>query len=266
MRLQISHNTLYAYDAPVNYSLQQVRLTPKSRHGQKIHNWRTKIDGGKKELEFTDYHNNHVVLVSILPGASQLSILSQGDVETSDTNGIIGDTGGYAPLWLFTRPTALTKPGRGCGKMIADLGDGFASPIDGLHALSEAIRSRIEYKTGITDAATTSEDALNHGVGVCQDHAHVFLTCARTMGYPARYVSGYLMINDCIDQEASHAWAEAYIRDLGWVGFDVSNGISPDEKYVRLATGLDYREAAPISGLRLGTSAESMNVTIQVQQ
>ena len=104
------------------------------------------------------------------------------------------------------------------------------------------------------------------GAGVCQDHAHVFISAARLLGHPARYVSGYLMMDDRTHQEATHAWAEVLIEDLGWVGFDVSNGISPDERYVRIATGLDYREAAPISGIRFGTGEERLHVSIQVQQ
>jgi transglutaminase-like putative cysteine protease len=83
---------------------------------------------------------------------------------------------------------------------------------------------------------------------------------------PARYVSGYLMMNDRVHQDASHAWAEAHVEGVGWVGFDVSNGISPDARYVRVATGLDYREAAPISGLRFGQGGEALSIDIQVQQ
>ena len=86
------------------------------------------------------------------------------------------------------------------------------------------------------------------------------------MGIPARYVSGYLMMNDRVEQDASHAWAEVHLEDIGWIGFDVSNGISPDERYVRVATGLDYREAAPVSGMRFGDAGESLIVSLQVQQ
>ena len=74
------------------------------------------------------------------------------------------------------------------------------------------------------------------------------------------------MMDDRVDQDASHAWAEAHLDGLGWVGFDVSNGISPDERYVRLATGLDSRDAAPISGMRMGSANESMIVSLQIQQ
>jgi transglutaminase-like putative cysteine protease len=124
----------------------------------------------------------------------------------------------------------------------------------------------VHYDVGHTDAATTADAALSAGHGVCQDHAHIFITAARVLGFPARYVSGYLMLTDRIEQEASHAWAEAHVDDLGWVGFDVSNGISPDPRYVRVATGADYLEAAPISGLSYGGGEQQMVVSLAVEQ
>jgi transglutaminase-like putative cysteine protease len=124
----------------------------------------------------------------------------------------------------------------------------------------------VPYGQAATFAGTTAEDALAAGGGVCQDHAQIFVSAARLTGVPARYVSGYLMMNDRIDQDASHAWAEAHIDGLGWVGFDVSNHISPDERYVRIATGRDSRDASPISGVRIGAASESMIVSLQIQQ
>ena len=100
-----------------------------------------------------------------------------------------------------------------------------------------AILQHVEYRIGSTHVGTTAEEAVEAGSGVCQDHAHIFVGAARMLDIPARYVSGYLMMNDRIDQEATHAWAEAHIEGLGWVGFDISNGISPDARYVRVATG-----------------------------
>jgi transglutaminase-like putative cysteine protease len=108
--------------------------------------------------------------------------------------------------------------------------------------------------------------ALDIGKAVCQDHTHIFMAAARLAGFPARYVSGYLMMNDQADQDASHAWAEVHVDDLGWVGFDVSNGISPDERYVRIAIGRDARDTSPISGFRRGSANEVLSVSLQVQQ
>lgn len=266
MLLKISHLTTYHYDQPVHYSLQQIRLAPKSRAGQTVLRWETRIDGGVKELEFEDQHNNHVTLVSVEPGRTELSIHSEGEVETTDTAGIVGEHGGFAPLWLFHRTTPLTQPGPALRALVKKLGTGFDGDIQLMHGLSAAISSTVAYETGRTHPATTAEEALAAGHGVCQDHAHIFIAAARLMGFPARYVSGYLMMNDRVEQDASHAWAEVHIQGVGWIGFDVSNDISPDERYVRVATGLDYKEAAPVSGLRFGDSGESMIVSLQVQQ
>lgn len=266
MLLKISHLTTYHYDQPVHYSLQQVRLTPKSRAGQTVLRWETRVDGGVKELAFEDQHNNHVTLISVEPGRTEISIHSEGEVETADTAGIVGEHGGFAPLWFFHRVTPLTQPGPALRALVKGLGTAFDGDIQRMHGLSSAISRAVAYETGRTHAQTSAEEALNAGHGVCQDHAHIFIAAARLMGFPARYVSGYLMMDDRIDQDASHAWAEVHVQGIGWIGFDVSNDISPDERYVRVATGLDYKEAAPVSGLRFGDSGESMIVSLQVQQ
>lgn len=266
MRLRIHHQTSYEYDTPVQYALQQLRLCPKAYHGQKILNWNLVIEGGQLELDFEDQHRNHVDLVSIDPGHSQLKIICEGEVETIDNAGVIGQHEGFAPLWLFDQDTRLTSPGPQIRRLVKQLGEGFDSDVMRLHALSGLILQSVTYESNRTHSKTTAEEALAAGHGVCQDHTHVFIAAARLLGFPARYVSGYLMMTDRVQQDASHAWAEAYLDEIGWIGFDISNGISPDERYVRIATGLDYRDAAPISGLRFGDSSESMLVSVQVEQ
>lgn len=264
MKLEIRHQTSYFYDEPIPYGLQQLRLTPTSRPGQTVVEWNTTITGGDHQLDFQDHHGNRVSLISITPDITSIEVLGQGVVETIDTNGII-DHRGYAPLWLFERTTALTEPGDRVKALVDGLETGPDEVVGRLHELSARVLESVEYQTGSTDSSFTAEEALAAGSGVCQDHAHVFISAARHLGVSARYVSGYLLMDDQTVQTASHAWAEAWVDHLGWVGFDVSNGISPDERYVRLATGLDYREAAPISGLRMGGGLEQMDVKLQVR-
>ena len=264
MRLKITHLTRYDFDEAVPYGLQQLRLTPKSTRAQEVVAWSTHIEGGKKELSFEDHYRNVVELVSFEPGTTTLVIRSEGEVELTDTAGIVGPHAGFTPLWLFLRSTPLTRAGAGV-REIARAVEGEGD-IDRLHDLSARIRGAIDYETGVSHPGWTAEEAVEAGHGVCQDHTHVFLTAARAMGYPARYVSGYLMMNDRVSQEAGHAWAEAHIDGLGWAGFDVSNGISPDTRYVRVATGLDYAEAAPVSGHRFGTGGETLSVSLDVAQ
>ena len=232
---------------------------------QNVEDWQIEIEGGKVETTYLDHYGNYVHLVSATPGTESLSITASGAVETYDTNGVYGTVYGRAPLWHFAQSTDLTRPGPKVAAL-ANIVSEADTALAGLHALSAAILDAVPYETGHTDATTTPEAAMEIGKGVCQDHASIFIAAARAAGLPARYVSGYLMMNDRIDQEASHAWAEAHIDGLGWTGFDVSNGISPDERYVRIATGRDASEAAPVSGLRRGDASEGLIVSLQVQQ
>ncbi|MFK7878242.1 transglutaminase domain-containing protein [Roseobacter sp.] len=265
MLLTINHTTHYKYDAPIDYALQQARLTPPSTSQQDVHAWALTVTGGTIETEYRDHNGTHVHLVSIDKGSQEIAITASGEVETTDTAGVLGKVYGPAPLWYYLQHTPLTEPGPGIQAIAGELTQS-SDKLAGLHALSSSILVAAPYKIGETYAATPAEEALIGGSGVCQDHTQIFVAAARTAGLPARYVSGYLMMNDRVDQEASHAWAEAHVDGIGWIGFDVSNGICPDERYVRLATGRDYRRAAPVSGMRLGSSSESMSVSLQIQQ
>lgn len=268
MRLHIVHRTSYHYDTPMPYALQRLRMIPKDSAGQRVVHWDTQVEGGSKQVEYIDHHNNHVELFSFNPDRHEVVIQCEGEVETSNHAGLVGQHGGSVPLWYFRRETPFTRAGTGIRRLLRQFDDPGTGDGDAprLHALSQLVRGAVGYEVGQTGATTTAEEALAAGQGVCQDHAHLFITLARLLGYPARYVSGYLLMNDRIDQDAGHGWAEVHVDGLGWVGFDVSNGYSPDERYVRVATGLDYREAAPIGGITFGKANEAMTVTLQVQQ
>ena len=266
MRLTIHHTTRYSFATPVTHGLQRLRLTPKATQGQTIATWSMTLDGARCEVEYDDHNHNRTTLVAVEPGAREVVIHCEGEVGTADNAGIIGSVAGHMPLWSFLTQTKLTRPGPKVRALVAgidaDPGDRLAT----LHSLSTAIAGGVAYVPGTTQVDTTAEEAATLGSGVCQDHAHIFIGAARQMGVPARYVSGYLMMNDRIDQDAGHAWVEAYVNGLGWVGFDVSNGISPDARYVRVATGRDYTEAAPITGLSYGAGETGLEVRLAVEQ
>jgi len=266
MRLSIRHNTRYRFKEPVVHALQRLRLTPKETQGQKILDWKMTYENAVPELEYDDQNFNTVTLVAVEPGVREVLIRCEGLVDTEDNAGVIGQHSGHLPLWSFLGQTGLTKPGTAIKKMLGEIATGEESKLDRLHELSERIRDRVAYQTGETGVKTTAEEAMLHGSGVCQDHAHIFIGAARALDIPARYVSGYLMMNDRIEQEATHAWAEAHVDGLGWVGFDISNGISPDPRYVRVATGRDYRDAAPITGITFGSQNEDLQVDVAVEQ
>lgn len=264
MLLKISHRTEYSYNSPVAYALQRLRLVPRSGTTQTVRNWGLQIEGAKEEVSFSDAFTNDTRLVSVHGAPRNIVISATGEVETKDTAGVVGQNTGFAPLWLYTSGTALTEAGPGIKELVKSLPEG--SELDRLHTLKSIIGEKVAYKIGATGPDTTAEQALAQASGVCQDHAHVFIAAARTMGLPARYVSGYLMMDDRVEQVASHAWAEVYVDGLGWVAFDAANGVSPDERYVRIAVGRDYRDAMPVSGIRLGAAEEHLDVRITVEQ
>jgi transglutaminase-like putative cysteine protease len=264
MRLKIKHRTEYSYDRPLPYALQRLRLSPASGSLQIVRSWSLSIEGAKEEVRFIDHFGNDTRLISVEGEPHAIGIEAAGEVDTVNKAGMAGLQRGFAPLWLFLRHTPLTAPGEAIKALAATAAEG--TDLDCLHRLMAEIRERVAYAVGTTDSDTVAEEALSKGSGVCQDHAHIFISAARLNGFPARYVSGYLMVDGVVEQVASHAWAEAYVEALGWVGFDVANGISPDENYVRIATGRDYRDAMPVSGIRLGQASEQLAVRITVEQ
>lgn len=266
MRLSISHTTRYKFADPVAHGIQRLRLTPKETQGQKILDWSMTFEGAHEELHYDDQNFNHVTLVAVEEGSTEVVVACKGTVDTEDSAGVIGSHAGHLPLWAFLGHTALTRPGPRVKELIASVERTDEGMVANLHALSEAIREEVDYGAGLTNVTTTAEEAIAAKYGVCQDHAHIFIAAARSLGIPSRYVSGYLMMNDRIEQEATHAWAEAYVQNLGWVGFDISNQISPDPRYVRVATGRDYRDAAPITGISFGAVAEDLTVDLSVEQ
>lgn len=262
MLLNINHVTEYSYDEPVQFSLQRLRLTPVDSNGQTVRDWAVSIEGAKSEVSYIDQYENHVRLVSVEGDHTTVRLTATGTVETRDTDGIFGPASPDIPLWLFLRPTPLTLAEKPITELIARLeGD---SGLARLHDLMAILHKTMTFKPGATHVATTAAEALKEKEGVCQDYAHIVIACARAMKVPARYISGYLYMEDSPQQTASHAWAECYLEGLGWVGFDAANKVCPDERYVRVATGLDYRDAAPVSGMTIGGGRETLDVKLKI--
>ena len=264
MLLKIAHTTTYTYDAPVSYALQRIRLRPAPSVLQNVLSWTLSVTGGNVAGSHKDHYGNHVDLICAEEGTQQLAIHVSGEVETQDKAGVLGPVYGRAPLWHFCRETPMTKPGKMVNELAGSV-DVSDDRLGALHALSVAVLSAVKYELATTDPQTTAEEAVAQGRGVCQDHANIFLGAARAADIPARYVSGYLMMNDRVEQDATHAWAEAHIDGLGWVGFDIANGISPDPRYVRVATGRDYRDAAPVTGISFGQAEQLLTVNVEVE-
>jgi len=265
MRLTVRHKTRYRYDAPLANAMQQIRLTPKTGPGQTVVDWTIKAPGMERATSYEDAFGNLVHMVSAHGTSEDVEIIAAGTVDTFDVNGVIGlENGGSPPPRIFTRFTPQTKANQAIRRLaaVAEKDELIA----GLHELMHTIRDKVDYKVGVTETHATAASALANGEGVCQDHAHIFIAACRSIEVPARYVSGYLLLEDEQSSEAHHAWAEAFVPDIGWIGFDISNAICPTDRYIRLTNGLDSRSAAPIRGIRFGGHEENLDVEVEVEQ
>ncbi len=260
MRVSIVHETVYRYRSPATYSIQYLRLSPRSSRRQKVMSW--KLDAPGAVRPWVDPFGNEAHVLVIDRPHEEIRVRARGQVEVQETADV-EDPGPHPPS-VFLRPTRLTDATGGLG----ELADQFAAPIRrdraaGLQALMLGVRERVDYRPGITHAATAASEAFTAGAGVCQDHAHIFIACCRRLGLPARYVSGYLAVDEG-GRMASHAWAEAWLDGIGWRGYDVSNRIQPAGRHIRLAVGLDYLDACPVRGFHRGGAGESLEVEVRV--
>lgn len=281
MRLRILHETVYRYLSPASRAIQILRLTPRGHEGQFVINWRIDVDRDCRLHASTDPFGNRVHSFTVEGPLDGLVITAEGEIETVDMNGLVRDQVERVPAGVFLRETPLTVADEGIRDFAAaTAARAGPNPLDVFHALMLGIGERMRFDVNATDTGTSATEAFGHGHGVCQDFAHVFIAAARHLGHPARYVGGYLFQPGLVRrqsqdargqaqsveaQDAGHAWAEALVPDLGWVGFDPANGVSPTDAYVRVAVGLDYLGAAPVRGTRYGGGEESLSVRVLVQ-
>lgn len=267
MRVRIAHDTLYRYDRPVRALVQALRMTPRDHDGQHVLHWRIEpsVDGRLKARE--DALGNRLHMFSADGTVEEITLRVTGEVETSDVSGVLRGTVERVPDIFYLRETELTAADDAIGAFAAEVaGDVAADPLAALHRLLEGVHREATFDTEPTHVATTAREAFALRRGVCQDLSHIFIAAARHLGIPARYVSGYFFRADgIVEQDAGHAWAEAKVADLGWVGFDPANGISVADAHVRVAIGLDYLGAAPIRGTRQGGGAEHLAVSLRVE-
>lgn len=262
MQLHIVHDTTYRYGEAASLIIQALRMWPAPSGAQSVRDWRVRVDGKLLQSTCTDGFGNPVATHAIDHNVTSVQLSLRGVVETHEVHGVFGHDKASLPPMFYLCPTPLTTASSGIEEL-ARSAVGEGSELERMHRLTNAVRDHVDYLPDETDAETTAADAFAAGAGVCQDHAHVLISAARSLGIPARYVSGYLCpIGDAA--AASHAWAEIHISELGWVGFDAANRQSPDERYVRIACGRDYRDAAPVRGVRLGGIAETLEVAVSI--
>lgn len=263
MKLSIRHLTKYTYDPEASKVGLRMKLFPAPFSAQAIREWAVEVNGDAVRPLHTEGSGDAVALWFADAPIESVEITARGVLDTTDCAGVLNGLTEFTRPGVYLRSTPATKANDALLELAGRIeGD---DPLGRMHSLSELVHVVIDYRAGVTASETTAAEALALGSGVCQDQTHVFLAAARASGVPARYVVGYLDDPDAeVPPDQTHAWAEAHVKGLGWVGFDITNQLCPTDAYVRLCSGLDAADAAPIRGTVTGDTEEAMEVDIAV--
>lgn len=262
MRLSVRHETVYRYDPPPQQLTLRLRLFAADSDMQRVEAWTVRVNGEDIRPLMTNSFGDREAVWRAPAPPERVEIAAEGAVLTEDRAGVLGRWPPHRPA-VFLRHTPLTRPEGGVAgfaEQVAEASDGL---LPMLHNLNEAVADAVAYRPGATDAGVSAAEALARGAGVCQDQAHLFAAACRFLEVPARYTVGYLYDPDAPLGE-THAWAEAWAPGLGWVGFDPTHRQSPTDAYIRLGSGLDAFDAAPVRGHIQGESTETLAARVAV--
>jgi len=268
MRLHISHLTTHRYGTPATGAIQALRVTPRNHDGQFVINWRIDVSIDCRLDQHEDAFGNITHTFTVDGPLNELKVLVEGEVETRDTNGVVLGAVERFPPSLYLRETELTRPDEAVAQMAAAArSEAGTDDLKLLHLLLERMHLEVQPDGAQTQGSAAATESPTLTQAAYQDFAHAFIAAARCVGIPARCVSGYFRRSDGVaDQDAGHAWAEAYVARLGWIAFDVANGICATDAHIRVAVGLDYLGASPVRGMHYGGAAETLSVIVRVQQ
>jgi transglutaminase-like putative cysteine protease len=279
MLLNILHRTTFRYAGKAHDSFNEARLRPLDDDTQHCHEFNLHVSPAAVSREFDDFYGNTVHYFEVIPSHTRLIVeatstvettpmdarpsipaVSQADLDRSAEREMLAEfysESPYVPLGKEIQREAKRVFAKGRGDVWSDV-----------VRLGSHIHQTMKYRPKTTGVDTTATDVLALRTGVCQDFAHVHLGLCRTVGIPARYVSGYFFNNALRPREleASHAWIDAWIPGFGWASFDPTHDRVADDRYVRLAVGRDYADIRPVNGTYRGAPPRSMRVDVTVRE
>lgn len=282
-RLKVRHATHYTYDAPVERSVHRLHLKPVEDERQRVIEHKLTFTPIASVIQFGDVFGNQAAKAEVKGPYNQLSIEAESIVEILDT-----DPFAFAsvpirrtfPLrWLPFQQVMLApymQPPELPETQLEELQDYAMSFVDNckgdmmgtLFAINLALFREYAYVPGATKLETTAFEVYAQKKGVCQDFTNLFICLARLLGFPARYCCGYVYTGNTgsarAGSDASHAWVELFIPNVGWKGFDPTNGVLTNTDHVRLAWGRHYQDATPVSGTIFSPAKESMTIDVEV--
>jgi transglutaminase-like putative cysteine protease len=268
MRLSIRHETFHHFAPAAKSVIQSLRLTPRNHEGQHVVHWRIDTDVECRLKASQDAFGNVVHGFTSYGPHEAVAVTAVGEVDTFDTRGVVNGAVERFPPELYLRPTAMTSASAG-REALAEASPAVAKErgaLDRLHALLRAL-SRAPSASARERQESGSQSQAQDGEETgAEASAHLFIACARALEIPARYVAGYRLDETGAPPDAMHGWAEGFVAGLGWVGFDPSDGMCPDERYVRVAIGLDSLGACAIRSAHAGGGEPVIKVRLAVTE
>lgn len=261
MRLSIDHRTRYRFSEPQARLVQLLRLTPQNTHDQTVAQWRIDVDRDARLRAGRDGFGNCVTMLYVEGPLDGIEIAVTGEVVTSHSHGVIHGASEPLPPALYLRATEATPADPAIAAFAREAGG--EEPLDRLHRLNRALHDRFRIDRGRPAPGLSAAKAFGAETATPRDLAQMFAVAARSLGVPARYVTGYCRLADD-HRPTPHGWVEAHVDGIGWIGFDPCTGRSPEEDYVRVAVALDAAGASPVAGSRLGEGEEMLDVDVQV--
>lgn len=281
MYYSIRHLTKFLYKTPVSESIMEIRMHPRSDANQRCLTFHLSVSPRCRVFSFRDHLSNHVHHFDIPSQHGQLVIVAESLVEMQPHAEIPASLplGSWDELdrllqqgdfWEMLLPSEFSTPTPALNELADHLGvHRGADPLSALQRLNEQLFHYFSYKPLSTKADSPIDLALSTKAGVCQDFSHVMIALVRTrLNIPCRYVSGYLHhgkeFQDRSESSATHAWIEAFLPELGWVGFDPTNNLVAGDRHIRTAIGRDYSDVPPTHGIFRGRTKSELSVAVRV--
>ena len=276
----VHHHTRYRYSASVNESVMEARMKPRSDDGQMCHTFQLVVSPRVLVHTYADHMDNEVHWFNVPSKQGQLVMRAESLVEVQpwDPGLLIPDDAAWTALdrlskdpayWDWLAPSHFAVQTESLRHFAESEGiQRSRDPLRILYAVNQCIYDAFEYVPASTEVDSPIDVALTSRRGVCQDYTHIFIALTRHLGIPCRYVSGYLFHGedrqDRSAEDATHAWAEAWLPDHGWIGFDPTNNLVAQGRHIRVAIGRDYVDVPPTKGVFLGDATSELDVGVQV--
>jgi transglutaminase-like putative cysteine protease len=280
MFYSIRHMTQFRYSAAIAESVMEVRMQPRTEGSQHCLNFRLHTSPRAQVLAYRDFLGNTVHHFNVPGRHRHLTVTAEALVEMLPLPPVPAalpsaawtDVDAFAATgeqWFKLQPSTFARPTDRLTAFAREVRLGRqADPLTTLRQLTADIADSFDYVPQSTDVDSPIDEALENRQGVCQDFAHIMIALVRQLNVPCRYVSGYLVHraqdHDRSSQDATHAWVEALLPGLGWVGFDPTNDLLAGERHIRVAIGRDYADVPPTRGVYKGRAESSLEVSVEV--